>query len=98
MINLSGQEFLPGNTSETLWTDYYKTRELPQVINPESGYIYNANHSPFKSTSIDENPNPKDFASNMGYETFDNNRSTRIFELVESYDSIDYEDFKENKV
>ena len=88
---------LPGNTSETLWTDYYKTHELPQVINPESGYIYNANHSPFKSTSIDENPNPKDFASNMGYETFDNNRSTRIFELVESYESIDYEDFKKIK-
>ena len=88
---------LPGNTSETLWTDYYKTHELPQVINPESGYIYNANHSPFKSTSIDENPNPKDFASNMGFETFDNNRSTRIFELVESYESIDYEDFKKIK-
>ena len=88
---------LPGNTSETLWTDYYKTHELPQVINPESGYIYNANHSPFKSTSIDENPNPKDFASNMGFETFDNNRSTRIFELVESYKSIDYEDFKKIK-
>ena len=88
---------LPGNTSETLWTDYYKTRELPQVINPESGYIYNANHSPFKSTSIDENPNPKDFASNMGFETFDNNRSTRIFELIESYKSIDYEDFKKIK-
>ena len=88
---------LPGNTSETLWTDYYKTHELPQVINPESGYIYNANHSPFKSTSIDENPNPKDFALNMGFETFDNNRSTRIFELVESYKSIDYEDFKKIK-
>ena len=88
---------LPGNTSETLWTDYYKTHELPQVINPESGYIYNANHSPFKSTSIDENPNPNDFASNMGFETFDNNRSTRIFELVESYKSIDYEDFKKIK-
>ena len=88
---------LPGNTSETLWTDYYKTRELPQVINPESGYIYNANHSPFKSTSIDENPNPKDFASNMGFETFDNNRSTRIFELVESHTSIDYEIFKKIK-
>ena len=88
---------IPGNTSETLWTDYYKTHELPQVINPESGYIYNANHSPFKSTSIDENPNPNDFASNMGFETFDNNRSTRIFELVESYKSIDYEDFKKIK-
>ena len=88
---------LPGNTSETLWTDYYKTHELPQVINPKSGYIYNANHSPFLSTSIDENPNPQDFASNMGFETFNNNRSTRIFELVESHKSIDYETFKKIK-
>ncbi len=85
---------LPGNTSETLWTEFYKTSELPQVINPKSGYIYNANHSPFKSTSLNENPNPKDFNSNMGFETFDNNRSTRIFELIESYNAIDYEDFK----
>ena len=30
----------------------------------------------------------------MGFETFDNNRSTRIFELVESNDTIDYETFK----
>ena len=30
----------------------------------------------------------------MGFETFDNNRSTRIFELVESYDTVDYETFK----
>ena len=87
-------DVLPGNTSETLWTEYYKTSELPQVINPKSGYIYNANHSPFKSTSLNENPNPQNFNSNMGFETFDNNRSTRIFELIESFNAIDYKDFK----
>ena len=87
-------DVLPGNTSETLWTEYYKTSELPQVINPKSGYIYNANHSPFKSTSLNENPNPKNFNSNMGFETFDNNRSKRIFELIESFNAIDYKDFK----
>ena len=87
-------DVLPGNTIETLWTEYYKTSELPQVINPKSGYIYNANHSPFKSTSLNENPNPKHFNSNMGFETFDNNRSTRIFELIESFNAIDYKDFK----
>jgi len=87
-------DVLPGNNSETLWTEYYKTSELPQVINPKSGYIYNANHSPFKSTSLNENPNPQNFNSNMGFETFDNNRSTRIFELIESFNAIDYKDFK----
>ena len=88
---------LPGNTSETLWKEYYKTSDLPQVKNPKSGYIYNANHSPFKSTSLDENPNPEDFSPDMGFELYDNNRSTRIFELIESYDEIDYEIFKKIK-
>ena len=88
---------VPGNTKKTLWTEYYKTNELPQVLNPKSGYVYNANHSPFKSTSIEENPNPKSFSSNMNYELYDNNRSKRIFELINSYDSIDYNDFKNIK-
>ena len=33
----------------------------------------------------------------MGFELYDNNRSTRIFELIESYDEIDYEIFKKIK-
>ncbi len=33
----------------------------------------------------------------MNYELYDNNRSKRIFELINSYDSIDYNDFKEIK-
>ena len=88
---------VPGNTKKTLWNEYYKTEELPQVISPESGYVYNANHSPFKSTSLDENPDPKDYAKNMNFELYDNNRSTRIFELINSYKSIDYNAFKEIK-
>ena len=88
---------IPGNTKKTLWNEYYKTEELPQVISPKSGYVYNANHSPFKSTSLDENPNPKDYAKNMNFEQYDNNRSTRIFELINSYESIDYNAFKEIK-
>ena len=88
---------VPGNTKKTLWNEYYKTEELPQVISPKSGYVYNANHSPFKSTSLDENPNPKDYAKNMNFEIYDNNRSTRIFELINSYESIDYNAFKEIK-
>ena len=88
---------VPGNTKKTLWNKYYKTDELPQVISPKSGYVYNANHSPFKSTSIEENPEPNDFAKNMNFELYDNNRSKRIFELINSYESINYNDFKEIK-
>ena len=88
---------VPGDTKKTLWTEYHNIEDLPQVIQPKSGFIYNANHSPFKSTSADENPNEKNYNENMGYETYDNNRSTRLIELIESYDKISYNDFKDIK-
>ena len=91
------KKVLPGNTKKTLWNEYYEITELPQVINPKSGFVYNANHSPFKSTSEKENPDPKNYSQTMGYETYDNNRSTRILELIKSHDKINYETFKSIK-
>ena len=88
---------VPGDTMETLWTEYHEIEDLPQVIQPKSGFIYNANHSPFKSTSADDNPNEKNYSERMGYETYDNNRSTRLIELIESYDKVSYDDFKDIK-
>ena len=73
------------------------TKELPQVIAPQAGYVYNANHSPFYSTDPDENPKPDDFAKAMNFETYNNNRSTRLFDLLSEKDSLSYADFKRIK-
>ena len=91
------QKTLPGNTKKTLWDNYYITQELPQVIAPKAGYVYNANHSPFYSTAPDENPNPDDYAKAMNFETYNNNRSTRLFDLLSEKDSLSYADFKRIK-
>ena len=88
---------VPGNTKKTLWTEMYKTEELPQVIQPKSGYFYNANHSPFLSTSKNENPKKDSFSKNMGFETYNNNRSTRLYGLIEEKKELDYNDFKKIK-
>ena len=88
---------VPGDTKKTLWTEYHDIEDLPQVIQPDAGFIYNANHSPFKSTTAEENPKEEDYSQRMGYETYDNNRSTRLIELIESYDKVSYEDFKDIK-
>jgi len=90
-------QVVPGNTLETLWTEYYKTEELPQVINPKSGFIYNANHSPFKSTDKNENPRADAFSKTMNYELYDNNRSTRLLQLIEENPIVDYKTFKKIK-
>ena len=85
---------VPGNTRKTLWTESYEIEELPQVVQPKSGYFYNANHTPFKSSAEEDNPDPTNFDSNMGFETYDNNRSTRLKQLIDEYEKLDYDDFK----
>jgi len=86
---------LPGNTSKTLWTDLHPLSNLPQVLQPKAGYVYNTNHSPFHSTEGTDNPLVKDIT--MGYETLENNRSMRFNELIKPLNKVSYEDFKRIK-
>jgi acyl-homoserine-lactone acylase len=86
---------LPGNTSKTLWTDLHPLSNLPQVLQPKAGYVYNTNHSPFHSTEGTDNPLVKDIT--MGYETLENNRSMRFDELIKPLNKVSYEDFKRIK-
>ena len=91
------KEVVPGNTRKTLWTETYAIEDLPQVIQPSSGYFYNANHSPFYSSDDANNPKPENFSADSDFETYHNNRSTRIRDLIEAEDSISYADFKRIK-
>ena len=90
-------DVVPGNTQKTLWDTYYDIKDLPQVISPKSGFVYNANHSPFKSSGKEDNPKNEDFATEMNFETYDNNRSTRLLHLLEEQELIDYARFKRIK-
>jgi acyl-homoserine-lactone acylase len=86
---------LPGNTSKTLWTEIHPLENLPQVLQPSSGFVYNTNHSPFHATEGPDNFKLSDLT--MGYETLENNRSMRFAELIKQYDKVSYEDFKRIK-
>ena len=91
------ENVVPGNTKKTLWNQSYEIEDLPQVLQPKSGFVYNANHTPFRSSAEEDNPIESKFNPDMGFENYDNNRSTRIKELIDKYDKIDYEDFKKIK-
>ncbi|MDD7914478.1 penicillin acylase family protein [Polaribacter ponticola] len=92
---------LPGNTSKTLWSDkeIISIDSLPQVLNPESGWVFNTNNTPFSSTDSINNPKETSLNKVMGYQSFglENNRSLRFLELIKQYDSISYKDFKRIK-
>ncbi len=88
---------VPGNTMATLWTQFKSLSELPQQLNPASGYLFNTNHSPFLATDEQNNLNPKNFDVNDGYETYHNNRSRRAKDLIDPLAKISYEDLKRIK-
>jgi acyl-homoserine-lactone acylase len=88
---------LPGNTSTTLWTVLHPLEDLPQVLNPSSGYVFNTNHSPFKASDPANNLDVQNYDPGMGYETHDNNRSVRVNELLANRNKISYEEFKKIK-
>ncbi|MFT6882776.1 MAG: acyl-homoserine-lactone acylase [Marinoscillum sp.] len=88
---------LPGNTSKTLIDKYHLFDDLPQVLNPKSGYVFNTNNSAFNCTFDADNPLPENYDLTMGYREFENNRSERFMELVEGYDRLSWEDFLEIK-
>jgi len=57
----------------------------------------NANHSPFFSSDESNNPSPDDFSKDANFETYHNNRSTRLMNLIEAEDKVSYADFKRIK-
>ena len=88
---------LPGNTSKTLWTKFYGIRELPQYVNPSSGFLFNTNHSSFYSTAPENNLLASAFSPTSNWETNHNNRSKRFLELMPSAGKIDFDRFKRIK-
>lgn len=84
---------LPGNSSETLWTEYLPFDELPQVLNPASGFIQNANSTPFQTTIGPENPAAADYSTTFGIETSMTNRALQAIDLFGANESITPEAF-----
>jgi acyl-homoserine-lactone acylase len=88
---------LPGNTSNTLWKNFKLLKDLPQYINPKSGFLFNTNHSSFLATAAEDNLKPSAFAKQDGWETYHLNRSVRFLELFPQQEKISYEKFKQIK-
>lgn len=76
------QGVLPGDDAALIWQDYRPFADAPALFNPESGFIYNANNTPFSATDGSDNLRPEQFPSSMGIELKETNRSLRLAELV----------------
>lgn len=87
------QTYLPGNTSDALWTSYASFSDLPQILNPSSGFVQSCNSSPFQTTVGPENPDSSSFSRSFGIERRMTNRALRALELFGKDSSITFEEF-----
>ncbi|WP_370337396.1 acylase [Parvularcula marina] len=76
------QKDLPGDRPELVWSEYRPFEDIPRLVNPRSGFVFNANNTPFTATDGPDNLSPDDMPAGMGLQTEETNRSMRIMELT----------------
>lgn len=82
-----------GTIADTEWRGYHPLEELPQVLNPEAGWIQNCNGTPVLTTASG-NPQSEDYPSYMVVEP-DNERSKNSRRILESSPPFTYESMTE---
>ena len=80
---------LPGDTSRALWTRTLGFDRAPQLVNPASGYLMNANNTPFTAAGPGDEIDPASIDPRLGVELDETNRSLRSIELFEAAGQID---------
>lgn len=87
------EQYLPGDDSSLIWREVLSFDELPQVINPASGYLHSANQTPFRVTAPEDDPKLADFAYGHGFQLNMTNRANRGLELFAELGPISAAEF-----
>lgn len=73
---------LPGDTSRDYAPGTVPWRMVPRNVNPASGFLVNANSTPYLSAGPGSELNPADWSPLLGVETDTTNRDDRALELM----------------
>ncbi|MEM1403391.1 MAG: acylase [Pseudomonadota bacterium] len=84
---------LPGDDSSLIWTEYHPFSAIPATRNPASGFVFNANNTPYVSSIGPGQPQAEDFSPTLGIEEQMTNRALRLRRLLSDQDMISREDF-----
>lgn len=80
---------LRGDDSSLIWTGPVDYSVLPKLINPGSGWVYNANNQPYSAAGPADDIAPDSVAPELGVELKMTNRARRTEELMAQFDIID---------
>ena len=91
---LRKNDIMYGDTSAVLSKGFLSFEDLPKLLNPSHGYLFNTNNSPYNCAHPLDNLNPDDFeVHKLDYMEDFNNRSARFEKLIGEKDKWDMDDF-----
>ncbi len=95
--NFKYEDLVPGNTKATLWQGMIEFENRPSLLNPECGFIYNANNTPLRATC--DNDNIEEVIKNkiIGLQYNETNRGQRFKEIFDTLSSFNYQILKNIK-
>jgi acyl-homoserine-lactone acylase len=85
---------LPGDTSADYAPGTVPWAMVPRNVNPKSGFLVNANSTPFLSAGAGSEMNPADWSPLLGIETDTTNRDNRALELMSANPAISQADLE----
>ncbi len=80
---------LPGDRSDLIWKTHLPWDRVPLLVNPASGYIMNANNTPFVAAGPGDELDRASFSALMGIEDDMTNRARQAIKLFEAGGQID---------
>ena len=80
---------LPGDRSDLIWNALVPYDSLPHYVNPASGFVFNANNTPFVAAGKASNLSDASTPREMGVETRMTNRAYRAEKLLDEPGPID---------
>ncbi len=80
-----------GSNPETEWQSYHSLDELPQMTNPQTGFLQNCNQTPF-TTTTEGNPAKESFPAYMTRES-DNARARISRRILSTREKFSFDDW-----
>lgn len=81
-------KLLPGDTSAVMWAGPVGFDRYPKIVDPASGFVQNANNTPFLAAGPGSEMDPSAYSPYLGIELGMTNRGLRATELLAADTSI----------
>ena len=85
---------VPGDDGDAVWSGVRPFSIVPMVENPTTGYVGNANNSPFEAAAQRDAPKTEDYPDHFGVDRRSTNRGNRLNALFLPDSSITADEFE----